>query len=99
MNTMPSAMVAAKKIPIAVSSRICARSLAQAIPHAVARQKATADRTGLTPSRNPKATPPKLAWAMPAPMNARPRSTTYTPITAVTVPIRIEATIARCMKL
>lgn len=48
--------------------------------------------------RYAKATPAKAACAVPAPMNARPRSTTKTPIKEQSPPTKAAARSERCMK-
>src|SRR4051812_15158570 len=83
---------------MAVSLRTPPRCTTQPIRNAVASAATSAPSSTSVPSRNAATTPGKAAWDTASPRKLSPRSTTNTPITAVTSPTRIAAASARCMK-
>ena len=68
--------MAAKRMPIAVSSEMRRPRLRTAIPAAVTRPTARAPRSTLWPAANAITMPGKTACVSASPMNARPRRTT-----------------------
>src|SRR4030042_1078399 len=69
-------MEAAKKMPMAVSSCTRVWAWAHSMRTATSTAKPMPVNRGSTPSRNPRATPPKAECEMPTPMKAMRRSTT-----------------------
>ena len=77
------------------SSFIRPRSSNAPVIHTVPTPNANASGIGGKPARYASVTPANAAWAVPAPMKAKPRRTTKTPMTAHRPPVSDAASRAR----